>query len=412
MSEKEVPIFADRSVMMLVLVAALGYFVDIYDLVLFGVVRIPSLRDLGVSEEKMMETGGLLLNSQMMGMLLGGILWGVLGDKKGRVTVLFGSIIMYSLANIANGMVQTIPQYVILRFIAGVGLAGELGAGVTLVSETMHRTKRGIGTMIIAAVGISGAVVAFLVAEKFQWRISYYVGGGMGLALLALRFGVYESGMFKSIMHANVKKGNFLMIFSKWERVKKYFSVILVAIPIWFTVGILMTFSYEIGGAMNMPVKPDPARAIMFCYIGLSIGDLSSGLLSQFLRSRTAAIGTFMIILAMGIVMYFFFGKTSLSMFYVSCVICGFGAGYWAVFMSTASELFGTNLRATVTTTAPNFVRGSVVLLTTAFMFFSTHGFGGLVSAMIVGNVSFALALWALNNIEDTFEKDLDYIEE
>ena len=397
---------------MLVLVAALGYFVDIYDLVLFGVVRIPSLRSLGVPDEKLMETGALLLNSQMFGMLVGGILWGVLGDKRGRVTVLFGSIIMYSLANIANGMVQTIPQYVVLRFIAGVGLAGELGAGVTLVSETMHRTKRGIGTMIIASVGISGAVAAFLVAEKFQWRISYFVGGGMGMALLVLRVGVFESGMFDSIRHTSVKKGNFMMLFTKWERVKKYFSIIMVAIPIWFTVGILMTFSFEIGSSMKMQVKPDPARAIMFCYIGLSIGDFCSGLLSQFLRSRITAISVFLIILAMGIGMYFFMGKNSLSMFYISCIICGFGGGYWAVFMSTASELFGTNLRATVTTTAPNFVRGSVVLLTTSFVYFTSSGFSSMVSALIVGNISFALALFALNNIEETFDKDLDYVEE
>jgi len=407
----DLPLLKDKKLMTLLLVAALGYFVDIYDLVLFGIVRVPSLLAIGVSPDKLKETGSLLLNAQMLGMLIGGLLWGIMGDKKGRVTVLFGSIIMYSLANIANGFVQTVPQYTILRFIAGIGLAGELGAGITLVSESMRKDKRGIGTMLVATIGIAGAVASFLVAQKFQWRMSYFVGGGMGLALLLLRVGVYESGMYSAMGNRQVARGNFLQIFSTRERAVKYISIILVAIPIWYTVGILMTFSREIGISMKMPVEPNPARAILFCYIGLCAGDFCSGLLSQLLKSRIHAMSIFMGILAIGIALYFFLGKSSLTFFYIACAICGFGSGYWAVFISTASELFGTNLRATVTTTAPNFVRGSVIILTNAFLFLD-NWFGTFLSALFVGLITFSIALYAMNMIKETFDKDLDYIEE
>lgn len=396
---------------LLVIVAALGYFVDIYDLVLFGIVRIESLRAIGVAESDLMEIGKQLINWQMGGMLIGGIIFGVLGDKLGRVSVLFGSILMYSIANIANGFVETVPMYAAMRFIAGIGLAGELGAGITLVSETMTKENRGYGTMLVATIGISGAIVAKLVVDLFDWRISYFVGGGMGIALLLMRIGVFESGMFSNIKHRPVKKGAFLSLFNSREKIKKYLSIIFVAVPVWYVVGILMVFSKEIGEAWGMKEIPDPGKSIMWCYVGITLGDLASGLLSQLIGSRKKALLIFMSMTVFFTFSYFAFASTSLSAFYTIATLAGFGTGYWAVFMTTAAEQFGTNIRATVTTTAPNFVRGSVVLLTTGFIYFKSL-IGVINSAMLIGTITFIIGFIALRNLKETFGKDIDYIEE
>lgn len=394
-----------------VLVAALGYFVDIYDLILFSIVRVKSLAAIGVPKEQILDQGVLLINMQMGGMLIGGILWGVLGDKRGRVSVLFGSIFMYSVANIANGFVQTVPQYAALRLIAGVGLAGELGAGITLVSEIMHRESRGYGTTIVATIGILGAVVAALIGDFFDWRTAYFVGGGMGLALLLLRVGLYESGMFAGVKASGVKLGSFSSLFSTFARAKKYLAVILVGVPIWFAVGVLVTFAPELGKAMGMSEAPAPGRAVMMTYIGLAAGDLASGALSQLLRSRKRVLGGFIGLTALAFVVYFTLAKTSLTTFYGVCLLLGFATGYWAVFVTMASELFGTNIRATVTTTAPNFVRGAVVLLTFGFKALK-EPLGVVGSAIAVGVVTLVIAVVSLLALEETFGKSLDYVEE
>jgi MFS family permease len=394
-----------------VLVAALGYFVDIYDLILFSIVRVKSLAGLGVPKEQILDQGVLLLNMQMGGMLVGGILWGVLGDKRGRLSVLFGSIALYSLANIANGLVQSVPQYALLRLIAGVGLAGELGAGVTLVSEIMHASTRGYGTTIVATLGILGAVVAALVGDLFSWRTAFFAGGGMGLLLLLLRVGLYESGMFAGVKASGAKLGSFSTLFSSFPRAKKYLGVILVGVPIWYAVGVLVTFSPEIGKAMGMSPVPDAGRAVMMTYIGLAAGDLASGSLSQLLRSRKRVLAAFLVLTAVSFACYFTVGKSTRTTFYAVCLLLGFSTGYWAVFVTMASELFGTNIRATVTTTAPNFVRGAVVLITMAFK----HGkeaLGVVGSAMTVGAATLLVGFVSLLALEETFGKNLDYVED
>jgi MFS family permease len=398
-------------VVLTVLVAALGYFVDIYDLILFTIVRVKSLQDLGVPKAELLDTGVVLLNWQMGGMLLGGILWGVLGDKKGRLSVLFGSIFMYSVANIANGFVASIPQYAFLRFIAGIGLAGELGAGITLVSEVMNQKSRGYGTTIVATVGICGAIVAVLVGDLTSWRTAYFVGGGMGLALLLLRVGLYESGMFEGVKSSGARLGNFFGLFSSWERSKKYGAIILSGVPIWYAVGILIAFSPELGAAMGMKEAPKAGQAVMLCYIGLAVGDLGSGALSQIAKSRRKVLLGFITLTAVSVVVYFLVGRSSLTVFYAVCGLLGFATGYWAVFVTTASELFGTNIRATVTTTAPNFVRGAVVPLTVSFKFLKDHT-GIVWSAIIVGSVTLLVAFLSLIAIEETYGKNLDYVED
>lgn len=395
-----------------VIVAALGYFVDIYDLVLFSIVRIPSLQELGITaQSELLEKGVLLLNMQMAGMLLGGIGWGILGDKRGRLSVLFGSIFLYSIANILNGFVQDIYTYAFLRFVAGLGLAGELGAGITLVSEVLPKEKRGYGTMLVATIGISGAIVAGMVGDYFGWRTAYFIGGGLGLLLLFLRLGVYESSMFKSVKAVDdVTRGNFLSLFTNGKRFWKYLKCILIGTPIWFVVGILITFSPEFGVELGVQEVVSAGKAVSFCYLGLTFGDLISGYLSQRLGSRRKVVMAFLGLSAVFILMMLVGRDFSINRFYLLCAALGFASGYWAVFITIAAEQFGTNIRATVTTTVPNFVRGAVVPLTLTFEALRNH-WGLLPTAMVLGAICLAIAIVSIFTLEETFSKELDYLE-
>lgn len=409
--EPNPPVSHDRrSISLAVLVAALGYFVDVYDLLLFSTVRIRSLLDLGVPQSEVLDVGVTLLNSQMAGLLIGGLLWGILADNMGRRSVLFGSILLYSLANLANGMVQTVEQYTWLRFIAGIGLAGELGAGITLVAEIMSKESRGYGTTIVASLGLLGAVTAGYVGDHFPWRTAYYIGGFMGLALLMLRIGVHESTMFQTIKPKAVGKGNFLLLFTNGARIRRYLSVVMVGLPTWFVMGILVTFSPEIGPALGLAEAPSAGRAIAFGYIGATLGDIVSGVLSQLLRSRKKALTLFITLCGLGIVTYFIIGGMSLGLFYFACALLGATAGYWAVFVTVAAEQFGTNLRGTVASTAPNFVRGAVVPLTLLFQALRP-GLGIAGSAAAVGAVALGIAYLSLIGLDETYGKDLDYVE-
>ncbi|MDQ3368526.1 MAG: MFS transporter [Myxococcota bacterium] len=402
-----------RAATLAVIVAALGYFVDVYDLILFGMVRTASLRDLGVTDTT--GEGIYLLNMQMGGMLLGGVLFGVLGDKRGRLSVLFGSITLYSLANLANGFVDSVEQYAWCRLIAGIGLAGELGAGITLVSELMRRETRGIGTTIVAAFGIFGGVVAGLVGGAFpgigfEWRTAYFIGGGMGLALLVLRIGVVESGMFAALARHPVARGNFGSLFTDRQRFLRYLAITCVGVPVWYIGGILCTLAPELGLALGLPEAPRAATSLFFFYTGASVGDVASGVLSQVLRSRRKTLAIFLTGATAAIAAYFGFGGTSLTMFYLMSALGGLTAGYWAVFVSTAAELFGTNLRATVTTTVPNFVRGSLVLLATMLTMLR-EPLGLIGAAVAVGGFAMLVAFLGVWALPETFGIDLDFQE-
>ncbi|WP_346316619.1 MFS transporter [Chitinophaga sp. YIM B06452] len=395
-----------------VIVASLGYFVDIYDLLLFSIVRVPSLESIGLRGQEVTDKGILLLNVQMMGMLLGGILWGVLGDRKGRLSVLFGSIFLYSAANIANGFADSVWTYALWRFIAGLGLAGELGAGITLVAELMPKEKRGYATTIVAAVGISGAVAAYFVAQHFSWRTSFFIGGGLGLLLLLLRIGVVESGMFGAAKRSE-NRGNFLALFTNGNRFLKYLRCILIGVPLWFVVGVLITLSPEFGKVLNIQGDVNAGAAVAWCYGGLVVGDIASGALSQVLKSRIRVVYVYLFCCMAAVSIYFLASGISLQLFYWICGLLGFSVGYWVVFMTIATEQFGTNIRATVTTTVPNFVRGAVVPLTFLFQFMQLLFSGSLVYAGIsVGVICLALAFWSLAGMQETFHKDLDYLEE
>jgi MFS family permease len=393
-----------------VVVSALGFFVDVYDLLLFGIIRKASLHDLGLTAEEIFSQGEIIISVQMTGLLVGGILWGILGDKKGRLKVLFGSILLYSIANILNGMVTTIPQYIVLRFIAGVGLAGELGAGITLVSELLPKEKRGIAAAMIASFGILGAVTAFLLSKVFDWRMCYYIGGGLGLLLLMLRLSVYESSLYTQLKQTTVERGNFLMFFNNRDRFIRYIRCILIGLPAWFIIGVLITFSDQFGKEFGIH-DIDPGLAIMYLYLAIAFGDLSVGLLSQHLRSRKKALFIFYIITMIFTALYFLQSGGSATTFYIICAGLGYGTGFTVVYITMSAEQFGTNLRASAAISIPNMVRGALPLIILLFKF--TRGFfdsyitGGWITAVIL----FAIALTAAWFTEETFGKDLNFLE-
>ncbi len=393
-----------------VLVAALGYMVDMYDLFLFSIVRVPSLKALNLSGGKLLEDGIMLLNLQMAGMLIGGIFWGIMGDKKGRLSVLFGSILIYSIANLGNGFVTTITQYAVLRFVAGFGLAGELGAGITLVTEILPKEKRGYGTTLVATMGVMGALLAYLVSHLFDWRASYFIGGGLGLILMALRVRVFESGIFIKLKQENIKRGDILKLFNNKTRLLKYVNSILIGMPIWFVVGILLTFSPEFGQAIGLDNPVDAGKAVMLAFAAQVGGNLTSGFVSQYLQSRKKVILLFILSSFLLVAVYLLIPLHSTTLFYTVCACLGFCSGYWTIFITVAAELFGSDLRATVATTVPNFVRGSIIPLTMLFTMAKNY-VGIIYGALAVGLLTFAIAIVALFYLEETFKKDINYVE-
>ncbi|MBM4343173.1 MAG: MFS transporter [Deltaproteobacteria bacterium] len=394
-----------------VLVSALGYFVDIYDLILFAVVRKPSLQAIGIPAADMESAGGMLISLQMAGMLTGGIIWGVMGDRLGRKSTLFGSILVYSLANLLNAYVTTLDQYALLRFVAGLGLAGELGAAVTLVSESMSAQHRGIGTTIVAAVGVCGALLAAWVGKNFAWTTAYLTGGVLGLALLALRFGTFESGLFDAAKQSNRPRGDLRMLLWPPRRLGRYLTVIATGVPIWFSIGILVVFANEFAKDLRIHGEVTGATAVFWAYLGLGVGDLSAGLISQALRSRRKALLLFLALDVVALVVYCNAHDSTVQTFCWVLFLVGTANGYWAVFATTAAEQFGTNLRATVATTAPNFVRGSLVAVEWAWKTLKPD-LGRVGAAAWVGGACLLLAVVAVWAMRESFDDHLDFYEE
>ena len=406
-TQKQISIFSIP-----VMVAALGYFVDIYDLLMFSIIWKPSLTDLGVSSLRLAAVGEQIIGIQMIGLLIGGIAWGMMGDKKGRLSVLFGSIILYSIANVLNGFVQNEMQYTIVRFIAGLGLAGELGAGITLVSEIVPKEKRGLATSLVAGLGLTGAVVAYFIKINFHWRTCYFIGGGLGFLLLLLRVSVFESGMYAQVKSTSVIKGDFFMFFKNKLRFKKYLCAILIGLPTWYVIGILLTFSPVFAVAFGITEPIDSGKAIMFAYAAISIADVLAGMLSQWMKSRKKAMLVFYCLTALFIVLFFVTkGGGSATNFYIIATGLGFATGFWAIFVTMGAEQFGTNLRATAATTIPNFVRGflyGMIILCNTLRSKTDYVTGTWIAGIII----MVIAVIALFYTKETFGKDLNYVEE
>ncbi|MCK8491332.1 MFS transporter [Spirosoma sp. RP8] len=395
-----------------VIVSALGFFVDVYDMVIFSIVRVPSLQSLGLSEADVSKAGTFVLNCQQAGLVIGGFLWGVLGDKRGRMSVLFGSILTYSLTNIACGFVNDVNTYALLRFVAGIGLSGEIGAAMVLVAEILPKEIRSYGSSLVAGIGYLGAGAAYLTVEYFNWRSAFWVGGGMGLVLLLMRVSVFESGLFSrlNVEHKNVSRGNFLYFFSSWRQTIKYLRCVAVGMPTWFVVGILATFANELGQALDIAEGVKPGRCVMLIYVGFAAGDLICGPVSQWLRSRLKAITGLIIFSALLSGIYLFGGIKTAGGIYTICLLAGFFTGYIAMFLTMVAELYGTNIRNTATTSVPSVVRGTLIPMTLIFQSLKPS-FGAVAAAALVGIVVYGLTFWSLSQMEETFGKDLDFVE-
>jgi predicted MFS family arabinose efflux permease len=420
-----------------VAVASLGYFVDLYDLVVFSVVRVPSLGAqglglpdaaagahtgfvegllrmgrilLGMEQGDVTSAGAAILNVQLTGMLIGGFLWGMLGDRRGRLTTLFGSIALYSTANLLNAFVHTVPQYAALRFIAGIGLAGELGAGVTLVSELMNRHHRGWGTMIVAFAGMFGPIAASLVGNWLDWRHAYMLGAIMGFGLLALRIGLSESGMFRRSEREHARRGDLRMLFLSPERLRRFACVVGLATPIWFVGGVVFVFGPELAKTLGCPDAVRPPMVVLSGYLGAAVGDLATGAASQWLRSRRKVVVGAIVMLAIGLASLFMLGGRGAAWFYGTTFVAGLATGYWAVFVTIAGETFGTNLRATVATSAPNLVRWSAVIWVSAWEPLKPL-LGAVGAAACVATVALAVGLISVWGLPETYGRDLDWEE-
>jgi MFS family permease len=397
-----------------VIVAALGYFVDIYDLLLFTIVREPSLHGLQVADKDMISASTKIINWQMIGLLIGGIIWGIMGDKKGRLSVLFGSILLYSVANFLTGFVTSVDQYATARFVAGIGLAGELGAGITLVSELLPKAKRGIGTSLVAGIGLFGAVFAYFIYKvSGDWRLCYKIGGGLGIVLLLLRISVAESGMFNAAKMKNVSRGNVLMFFNNRRRFRKYMLAILIGLPTWYVVGILVNLSNRFAVKLYGENAIDSGKAIMYAYAAIAVGDILIGFVSQYFRSRKKALFLFYALTILAIIFYFSGANHSDATMYFACTVLGFSTGFWAIFVTMGAEQFGTNLRATAATTIPNMVRGALPLINLMFvnLFQQTWKWDMVQSGIVTGVIVMTIAITSAWFTEETFHKDLDYIE-
>ena len=399
-----------RYIWLAIIASALGFFVDLYDIIILSIVRKSSLLSMGVPESELLSKGVWLINIQMVGMLIGGFIWGIIGDKFGRLSVLFGSIVLYSAATFANAYAETFEMYMLLRFLAGLGLAGELGAAITLVTEQMPQKYRGIGPAIIAGCGMLGAIVGAYIGGKYSWQFTYQLGGAMGLALLILRLGVMESGLFNQMKEKTSSRGDLRLIFGNRSHLKKYISICVMGFPGWFMNGVVMTFTPEIGKAWGMNPLPTVSAVFTFFFIGFTFGDLSSGFVSQWMRSRKKAILTYLSMFGAGMAAFFLFAKYSLTLYYGIFVFLGFSAGYTIVLLTLAAEQFGTNIRATVTTSSLNLIRATVIPQATLFGILSPI-IGAAHSALVVGVIAICLAFWALGNLEETFDKDLDFME-
>lgn len=400
-----------RHIWLAIIASALGFFVDLYDIIILSIVRSKSLLEMGVPETELLSKGVFLINVQMVGMLIGGFVWGIIGDKMGRLSVLFGSIILYSTATFANAYAPNFEIYLLLRFLAGVGLAGELGAAITLVTEQMPQKYRGIGPAIIGGSGMLGAIVGAYIGGKYTWQFTYQLGGGLGFALLILRLGVLESGLFNAMKDKTSNKGNLRLLFKNKDYIIKYVSICVLGFPVWYVNGVVMTFTPEIAKAWGMTEIPSVSTVFTYYFIGLTFGDLTGGFVSQYLKSRKKAIRLYLSMYAVAAVVFFMVGNQSLTLYYGLLLFLGFCVGYSIVLLTLAAEQYGTNIRATVTTSSLNILRATVIPQTLLFGFLSPY-IGIVNSAMVVGVVAILLAFWGLSNLEETFHKDLNYTEE
>ena len=392
-----------------VLVVALGYFIDAYDLLIFSAVRKVSLMDLGVAETDTLNIGISLLNFQLIGLMIGGVLWGILADKFGRKTILFSSILIYSISNIANSYISSVDMYYWLRFIAGIGLAGELGVGISLITENIAKERRTVSTTVVSFFGMLGAATGGWLGSVFHWQTCFLIGGFAGFLLLLLRLNVEESHMYLGIKDSKVKKGNILLILKNPKSLITYFFCTLAGSSSFLFIGMFIQSTPEFGKIFNISVTA--GVALVWYYVGASISEVIAGILSKLLKERKAPIYIFYAISLLAIVIFCVHTPSSPRIYYIHCSLLGFGLGWWSMLITLSAELFGVNTRATAATSIPTFARAWNIPFTSVFKN-NIPKLGILNSAFAVGVIVIALAIISATTIKETFENEANFIEE
>jgi MFS transporter, putative metabolite:H+ symporter len=401
--------FTGKQLLMLA-VAALGYFVDVYDLLIFGAERVESLQAVGVPKEDMKDVGILILNFQMAGLILGGFLFGILADKLGRLKVLFASILLYSVANIANAFVTTVPAFAGARFFAGIGLAGELGVALSWISESLERRQRTIATMIVSAIGLFGGIAAALVGSVCHWKTSYIIGGVMGLILLVLRISVKESKIFIKNQFKDIKRGDLIELFGSRKQLYKYLLCVFAGAPAVVFINLYITLTPEFALAFGITEPVSVSTAIMVYLMVFAVSDILCGFLSKLMQKRK---GPLLIYACMQIfaTAYFLLAPPDTAMgYYYRCAFLGFSIGYWGILITNSVEQFGTNIRATVATSTPNLIRG--LTIPASLIFTNLIPAYGLVrSGAIVGFSLIVISIISILLLKDKFENNLNFTE-
>jgi MFS family permease len=399
-----------RKDILMISVAALGYFVDLYDMLIFSSERVEALGSIGVAKQKMGEVGLMLQNYQMLGLVIGGFLFGILADKFGRLRVLFASILLYSVANIGNAFVTNVPAFAVARLIAGIGLAGELGVALSWISESLKPQQRTIATTIVSAFGLLGGVVAAIMATHFHWQTSYMIGGIMGLVLLAFRVSLNESKLFEQTRQSSAKKGNLFQLLSNKKQLKKFVLCVLSGAPAFVLLSIYVTLAPEFGAAFGITEQISVAHGIMVFLIVFAMSDVACGLLSKIMRKRKTPLLIFACLQILSIGYYLLVPPQTVEAFYFRCMLLGFSAGYWGILITNSLEQFGTNIRATVATSTPSLIRGMTIPASIFFTVVSKQT--SLVTAgAIVGFSLVAISIVSILLLDDKFENDLNFME-
>ncbi len=221
--------------------------------------------------------------------------------------------------------------------------------------------------------------------------------------------------MFKNVKEQEgIQRGNFFMFLNNSKRFKKYFLAILIGLPTWYVIGVLVNLSNRFAKEMYGDNHIESGRAIMYAYVGIAIGDILIGLVSQYFKSRKKALLSFYLLSMVALVLFFSNYNNSDARMYGICGLLGFSTGFWAIFITMGAEQFGTNLRATAATTIPNMVRGALPLINLMFLdlFQKNWGWGLLQSGIVTGCVVMSITMVAFYFTEETFHKDLNYVEQ
>jgi MFS transporter, putative metabolite:H+ symporter len=381
-----------------------GYFIDIFDLVLFSTLRISSFEELKITDPTYWTV--VFFNLQMTGILVGGIFWGKMADIKGRSWSFMGTILVFSIANIINGLTSSLTVYGICRFIAGFGLAGEMGSGIALICEKVPDEKRSLYLGFVSSLGCIGAVLSGWLGDIVYWRYLFIGSGFAGILLTLLRKNLLEPDLFRKTATLNIPRGQWKTLFQSPPDLIRFILLIFLGIPMWYIIGILWSFSTEMTSTIGLNIFTS-GQAILWGYVGVWMGDMLMPFVSQFLKSRIFTIQICLIMMLLGVIYLFQFQPHSLLSFQLTHIFLGFTIGYWAVYATLCGESFGTNIRALTSTSLPSLIRFSSIPMMIIYQYGRDEN--ELNIALGMGLTVLCISMITTYFIKDTFQKDIDF---